>query len=62
MSQLYTVVLERSLRNAPCGTTSDVIEALSIDEAVETAISMWKAAAPRFTYRELFVKQITDND
>jgi hypothetical protein len=49
----YEVVLEVAIGNAPCGTTSDHIEANTATEAEQKAITAWKALRPDRSFRPL---------
>jgi hypothetical protein len=42
---------------ATVGSTEDVIEAGSVEEAEHKAIEAWLAADPRYGYRPLFTRQ-----
>jgi hypothetical protein len=50
---MFVVTLEVRRHGSPCGTTEDVIEATSIDEAERLAIAAWTAARPDRTFAPL---------
>jgi hypothetical protein len=53
--QLFTVVLEVRWNGSACGTTEDVIEAETADEAIEKARTQWKRVEPSFSFHPLLV-------
>jgi hypothetical protein len=50
---MFTVVLEIRLNGAAVGTTSDVIEAATEEEAERKAIQAWRAARPDRSFAPL---------
>ena len=55
----YTIVLEMRYRGSACGSTNDIIEAVSAQEAIDKAISEWKKVEPGFTFAPLFSAPLT---
>ena len=51
--QSYTVILEVRLHGSACGSTEDVIEAETADEAIEKAFRQWRRAQPAMTFAPL---------
>lgn len=50
----YTVVLEMRYHGSACGSTNDIIDAASEQEAIGKAIAEWKKVEPGFTFAPLF--------
>ena len=53
----YTVILNVSQNGAAVGSTNDVIEAESADEAERKAIEAWKVARPACSFTPLFTRE-----
>jgi hypothetical protein len=49
----FRVILEMRLHGSACGSTDDVIDAETADEAEQTAIREWKKVRPDLTFAPL---------
>jgi hypothetical protein len=52
----FVVILERTRAGQPVGTTRDIVEADTVEDAIRLAVEAWDARDPhgRYRYQELF--------
>jgi hypothetical protein len=51
----FTVILAVRWKGATVGSTEDVIEAATADEAIEKAVEAWRALKPCCTFHPMLV-------